>query len=180
MRFAYIAALLLTIGISGAGCGGSEAVSSAPVLTPEAQQSPDSRGEPQPRLPTIKLWLGSEELVTEQALREEERRAGMMFRKSMPENEAMLFVFPYPAQVSFWMRNTYVPLSCAFIDSDGIIREIRDMKPLDETPIASKSDRIVYVLETNQGWFERHNITVGTAVRTEKGSLRETYAGRAR
>jgi uncharacterized membrane protein (UPF0127 family) len=90
----------------------------------------------------------------------------------------MLFVFGRPHRTSFYMKNTTVPLSCAYIDTEGTILEIHDMKPLDETPIEAKSENILYVLEVKQGWFQRHNIGVGTVLRTERGSLPQTYPQR--
>jgi uncharacterized protein len=129
----------------------------------------------QPKLPTIKLWVGSQELETEQAVTLPEVMTGMMFRKSMGEHEAMLFIFTRPHRASFFMRNTSVPLSCAYIDSEGTILELHDMKPLDETPIEASSGNVQYVLEVKQGWFERNKVGVGAVVRTELGSLRETY-----
>jgi len=103
---------------------------------------------------------------------------GMMFRTNMLENEAMLFVHPYPVRASFWMRNTLLPLSCAYIDNEGLILEIHDMKPLDESPITAASEAVRYVLETRQGWFERNAVSTGAVVRTERGSLGETFFGR--
>ena len=129
----------------------------------------------QPKLPTIKLWLGSAEVEAEQALTIEQISTGMMFRKDMGENEGMLFVFGRAHRTSFYMKNTSVPLSCAYIDPDGTILEIHDMKPLDESPIDAHHDNILYVLEMKQGWFQRHNIGVGTVLRTERGSLPQTY-----
>jgi uncharacterized membrane protein (UPF0127 family) len=73
------------------------------------------------------------------------------------------------------MRNTRVPLSCAYIDPQGAILEIHHLVPLDETPVESKADNIQYVLETRQGWFERHNVNVGSNIRTEKGPLLDTF-----
>lgn len=129
----------------------------------------------QPKLPTIKLWVGSQELETEQAVTLPEVMTGMMFRKSMGEHEAMLFIFSRPHRASFFMRNTSVPLSCAYIDSESTILELHDMKPLDETPIEASSGNVQYVLEIKQGWFERNKVSVGAVVRTELGTLRETY-----
>jgi uncharacterized protein len=103
-----------------------------------------------------------------------------MFRTEMGENEGMLFVFPNPHRASFWMRNTLIPLSCAYISPEGVILEIKDMKPLDETPLTAASDGVQYVLETPLGWFERNKITPGVTIRTERGSLAETYFGRRR
>ncbi len=121
--------------------------------------------------------MGTVEVVAEQALSNDQIARGMMFRKEMGEMEGMLFVFSAPHRTSFWMRNTLLPLTCAYIDPEGVILEIRDMRPLDETPILASSDRIQYVLEMNQGWFERHKITTNMLIRTERGSLRGTYFG---
>lgn len=132
----------------------------------------------QPKLQTIKLWLGAQELNTEIARSPIEVSTGMMFREQMAENEAMLFVFPNTDYRSFYMRNTKVPLSCAYIDSQGNILEIYDMKPLDESPIPSKSDQIQYVLEVRQGWFARNKVGAGATVRTEAGSLADTFFSR--
>ena len=98
-----------------------------------------------------------------------------MYRKEMGTNDGMLFVFARPVLASFYMRNTLVPLSCAYIDPEGTILEIHDMKPLDETPIDANSENVQYVLETPQGWFKRNNIAVGTLIRSERGSLHETF-----
>lgn len=129
----------------------------------------------QPRLATLKLWLGAQELPAEIARTAVQVHTGMMYRKEMGENEAMLFVFSRPHQASFYMRNTLIPLSCAYIDSNGVILEIHDMKPRDESPIMAATDRVQYVLETRQGWFARHSISVGTEVRTERGSFADTF-----
>ena len=129
----------------------------------------------QPKLPTIKVWLGSQELVTEIAASDPQIQTGMMFRETIAENEAMIFVFDRPEYRAFWMKNVSVPLSCAYIDPDGVILEIHDMTPHETKPIESATDRIQYVLETKQGWFERNKIAIGTIIRTERGSLAETF-----
>ena len=123
----------------------------------------------------MKLWVGSQELVAELALNDRQRMTGMMFRTNMAENEAMLFVFPVPHRTGFYMKNTTVPLSAAYIDPDGTILEIHDLKPLEEKPVGASSDRIQFVLEVNQGWFERNKIGLGAVVRTEHGSLTDTF-----
>jgi uncharacterized membrane protein (UPF0127 family) len=129
----------------------------------------------QPKLPTVKLWLGAKEVQAEIASTTVQIATGMMFRKEMGEDEGMLFVFLRPHRTAFYMRNTYVPLTCAYIDPEGTILETHDMRPLDETQIEAKSDQVQYVLEMKQGWFARNNITVGTVIRTETGPLRETF-----
>lgn len=129
--------------------------------------------EAQPKLKTIKLWLGAEELETELALTEAQLQTGMMFRTNMAENAGMLFVFPWPHQTSFWMKNTIVPLSAAYIDPEGMILEIHSLKPHDTNSVFAASNRIQFVLEVNQGWFERHNVKIGALVRSDKGPLRD-------
>ncbi|MCI0535377.1 MAG: DUF192 domain-containing protein [Verrucomicrobiales bacterium] len=146
-----------------------------PPANSQASPAAQPAGQPQPKLPTIKLWLGPREITAEQALTDQQVANGMMFRKEMAETEGMLFVFAQPMRRSFWMRNTLIALSCAYIDPEGVIVEIHDMKPLDETPIQAQSDRVQYVLEVKQGWFERNQVAVGMLVRTEAGTLRETY-----
>tara|TARA_A100001037_G_scaffold278626_1_gene279708 strand:- start:77 stop:634 length:558 start_codon:yes stop_codon:yes gene_type:complete len=132
----------------------------------------------QPKLRTIKLWLGAAELKTEIARSQTEIATGMMYRKGMAEEEAMIFVFPRPFQASFYMRNTVLPLSCAYIGPDGTILEIHDMKPLEEKPIVAGTDQVQYVLEVNQGWFQRHQIQEGAVIRAEKGTLSNVFFAR--
>ena len=129
----------------------------------------------QPKLQTLKLWVGAQEMVTELAITQTEVATGMMFRKEMAENEGMLFIFAHPHQTSFYMRNTTLPLSCAYIDSEGIIQELHDLQPLREEPVMARSDNIQYVLETRRGWFERNKVGVGALIRTERGSFQETF-----
>jgi uncharacterized protein len=157
-----------------AGCNeGKRSQESKPEMT-----SPVIPGEPtaaQPKLQTIKLWLGAEELITELALNPQQTRTGMMFRTKMAENEAMLFVFGRPHQASFWMKNVDLPLSAAYIGPEGDILEIHDLQPQNTNSVTAASERVQYVLETPQGWFKRHNLGPGTVVRTERGSLAETF-----
>ena len=155
------------------GCSQTERLSSAPHAA-----APQAPSQAQPMLSTIKLWLGKEEITAEQALTPGQVQAGLMFRKEMPEDHGMIFVFSEPHRAAFWMRNTILPLTCAYIDSDGVILEIRDMRPLDESPITAASGNVQFVLEMNQGWFSRHQISKGAVVRTERGSLTESYFGR--
>src|SRR4051812_35877877 len=145
-----------------------------PVASPPAAAAPAQHQSPtkaQAKLPTIKLWLGPAEITAEIASTPIQVETGMMHRSEMAENEGMIFVFGRPHRASFWMRNTKIPLSCAYIDPDGKILETHDMKPLDETGIEASSDNVQYVLETKQGWFERNKVPVGAIVRTDRGSL---------
>ena len=99
----------------------------------------------------------------------------MMFRTNMAESEGMIFVLPMPQRAGFWMMNTILPLSAAYIDPDGQILEIHDLQPHDTNSVNAATDNIQYVLETPQGWFKRHNIREGTVIASEKGTLRKTF-----
>ncbi|HEX4264378.1 MAG TPA: DUF192 domain-containing protein [Verrucomicrobiae bacterium] len=129
----------------------------------------------QPKLPTIKLWLGPEQMDAEMCVNAEETRTGMMFRKSMGENDGMIFSLGYDQQASFWMKNCFVPLSVAYINPDGVIQEIHPLEPQNTTPVVSVTNNIRFALETPQGWFDRHHVTTGMVIRTEKGSLVQTF-----
>ena len=157
-------------------CQKSDAQKTVPPPVVPAVPQPNT--EAQPKLPVIRLFIGAAEMETEQAIRPEHRERGMMFRKTMGENEAMLFVFEQPQRVGFWMKNTTVPMSAAYIDSAGKVLEIHPLKPLDENSAQSVSDRIQYVLEVPQGWFDRRQIKPGALIRTERGTLQETYFGK--
>jgi uncharacterized membrane protein (UPF0127 family) len=96
----------------------------------------------------------------------EERSKGLMHRKNLPDGEGMIFVFERDEQHSFWMKNTFIPLSIAYITSDGRITEIKDMYPHDENPVYS-SRSVRYALEVPQGWFGRAGIRPGDVVRID-------------
>ena len=160
-----LAALLLA-----ASCEKEKTAMPPSAPTPAPPANPVT-GPAQPRLETIKLYLGAAELTVEIADENRERQAGMMHRTTMPENEGMLFVFSYPNQRGFWMENTTVPLSIAYIDPAGRVIEIHDLHPLNAQPVESRSARVQYALEVNQGWFAKNGIKPGTVLATERGSL---------
>lgn len=87
-----------------------------------------------------------------------------MHRTVMPENHGMLFVFEQPAQYCFWMRNTLIPLTVAFLDEDGKVADLADMQPRDERSHCP-SRPVRHALEMNQGWFEAHGVKVGDVVK---------------
>jgi uncharacterized membrane protein (UPF0127 family) len=95
---------------------------------------------------------------------QEERNQGLMHRKKVPEGEGMLFIFERDEVLSFWMKNTLVPLSIAFIASDGRIIEIKDMRPGDLNSVNS-SRSLRYALEVPQGWFSRAGVRPGDVIR---------------
>jgi uncharacterized membrane protein (UPF0127 family) len=123
----------------------------------------------QPKLETKEIVIvnqaGEEtRLAVELARTEEEHRIGLMFREKLDNGEGMLFVYDRDQILSFWMKNTIIPLSIAFISHDGRIIEIRDMRPQSLQSIrSSRSAR--YALEAPQGWFDRAGITSGCVVK---------------
>ena len=131
----------------------------------------------QPKLRTMKIYLGAETLDAELALTPRQESTGMMFRTNVTDESAMLFILPQAIRApnGFWMTNCPVSLSAAYIGPDGIIEEIHHLEKNDNKPVVATNDNIVFVLEVNDGWFARHNISPGTVIRTDKGSLRETF-----
>ncbi len=115
---------------------------------------------PQPRLPTVELKAGMHKIVAEVARTPQQRSTGMMMRARMAPHEAMLFVFDAASEQCFWMRNTLLPLSIAFIADDGTVINLADMKPRDDGSHCSAKP-VRYALEMNQGWFASRNIKPG-------------------
>lgn len=114
-------------------------------------------------LPEITLTIGGERLIAEVAASEPEREQGLMYRRMLPENRGMLFVFPETARHGMWMMNTYVPLSVAFIDERGVIVNIEDMQPQTQDNHAAARP-VRYALEANLGWFKKRGIKPGARV----------------
>ena len=113
------------------------------------------------KLPAIKLSAGMHVIQAEVAQSPEEHSIGLMFRKAMGTNDGMLFVFEQPSQQCFWMKNTLLPLSVAFIADDGSVVNIDTMKP--QTLDSHCSTRPVrFVLEMNDGWFVKRGIKPGS------------------
>jgi len=94
---------------------------------------------------------------------QEEHTQGLMYRKELPDGEGMLFVYERDQVLSFWMKNTFIPLSIAYITSDGRIVEIRDMYPHDESSVTSGRS-VRYALEVPQNWFSRAGVRLGDIV----------------
>ena len=129
----------------------------------------------QPRLRTMKIYLGAETLEAELALTAQEEMTGMMFRTNIQETDAMLFVLPYTQRANFWMKNCPESISAAYITPEGVIAEIHRLEANNTNGVQSVTENIRFVLETKEGWFARHNIGVGSVILTDKGSLSETF-----
>jgi uncharacterized membrane protein (UPF0127 family) len=119
---------------------------------------------PQPRLPSIDLTAGMHVIRAELAVTPAQQATGMMFRTEMPGNEGMLFVDDEPSQRCFWMRNTLIPLSIAFIADDGTIVNLADMAPRSEASHCSAKP-VRFALEMRQGWFAKRGLKAGFKLR---------------
>ena len=115
------------------------------------------------QLRSIPLTAGMHVIQAEVAASPQERAIGLMHRKSMPANNGMLFVFEEANPQCFWMKNTLLPLSIAFIDDAGQVVNIADMKPLDENSHCSAKP-VRFALEMNQGWFAKRGIKAGSKI----------------
>jgi uncharacterized protein len=119
---------------------------------------------PQPRLETIDITAGMHIIKAEVAQSATQQMVGMMFRKEMGANEGMLFANPDASPRCFWMRNTLIPLSIAFIDDDGSIVNIADMQPQSDASHCSAKP-VRFALEVRQGWFAKRGIKAGFKLR---------------
>ena len=164
----------LPLAVLLAGCGSDAA--------PDANRAPSPDDllpkHAQPKLRTMKLYLGAETLEAELALTRDEEMTGMMYRSNILETDAMLFVLPVPQRASFWMKNCPESISAAYITGDGTIQEIHHLEQNDTNSVVAGRDDIQFVLETKEGWFGRHKIVPGTVITTEKGSLPATFLQR--
>lgn len=120
-----------------------------------------AQDSPQLNLPRVQITAGIYQIDAQVAQAPEQRTTGLMFRREMPQQEGMLFVFEQPSGLCFWMKNTVLPLTAAFVADDGTIVNLADMKPqTTDTHCAMKPVR--YVLEMNQGWFTKRGIKAGS------------------
>ena len=167
-------ALLFVFLLFIAGCGGEESstpeedgpATTAPVqTTAEVTQNTIVASAPDESTTITIVGANGERTEVEVEIADDtaEQRRGLMERTELAENAGMLFVFDREEPRSFWMRNTLVPLSIAYIASDGRIVDIQDMQPLDETSHPS-AEPAQYALEVNQGFFAERGIEVGDVV----------------
>jgi uncharacterized membrane protein (UPF0127 family) len=137
---------LLSLALLLTACGGSDAAKDA------GPKSADDR---------FAIKMGDRTVQMKIAALPAELQKGLMFVKTMGEDEGMLFVFTRPQPQGFWMRNTTLPLDIGYLDASGELKEIYPLYPLDERPVSSRGRDIQYCLEMNQGWFKRHDIKPG-------------------
>ena len=177
-RSAHLNAMksLVLIGLLGvAALAGCDQKPASPPPPPTTVTGPALPTHAQSKLSVIRLWLGPAEVSAEMALTGIQQETGMMFRTNMDENSGMIFPLPFPKRAAFWMANCPLPLTAAYIDPQGRILEIHELHANDTNAVVADASNIYYVLEMNQGWFARHHIEPGTVVRTERGTLQETF-----
>ena len=121
---------------------------------------PARADSPQTDLPRIVMGAGIHRIDAQVAATPTQRQIGLMWRKEMPQNEGMLFIFEQPSVQCFWMMNTLLPLTAAFIADDGAIVNLVDMKP-QTTDSHCSTKPVRYVLEMNQGWFGKKGLAAG-------------------
>jgi len=114
-------------------------------------------------LPVKRLTAGMHVITAEIAANDAARTKGLMFRESLEPNHGMLFVFEQANVQCFWMKNTKIPLSIAFIKANGIITNIADMAPMTENSHCS-TEPVLYTLEMEEGWFAKHGISAGKSI----------------
>jgi uncharacterized membrane protein (UPF0127 family) len=143
----------------------SAALSTALLITALSAAGPAMAQQiPQTGLPVVELGAGMHLIHAEVARTDEQRAIGLMARKEMAPNAGMIFVFEQPAQQCFWMRNTLIPLSAAFVADDGTIVNIVEMQPLSDASHCSAKP-VRYVLEMNKGWFDKRGLKAGSKLR---------------
>lgn len=117
-----------------------------------------------PAKPAVVLNIKGNQIIAEVAATPEDRALGLMFRTALHPDSGMIFVFENEQPLRFWMKNTYIPLSIAFIDEDGVITDILEMAPLDTITRYESSRPARYALEANSGWFFARGIKPGDIV----------------
>jgi uncharacterized membrane protein (UPF0127 family) len=148
-----------------AACSGT---AHAPTPTPSGVDSASLT-----RLTFVNKDNSEVDLFVETADTPEERAVGIMHRESLAENQGMLFIFEQEGQHVFYMRNTLIPLSIAFVEGEGAIIEIEDMEPQTED-LHGADEPYLYAIEANRGWFARNGIAAGSEVRIARTAPTET------
>ena len=134
--------------------------------------APDSRASCPMPLPSLMLSVAGHALHTELADTPETQQCGLSKRDALPADQGMLFVFPYPVTIAFWMKDTRIPLSIAFLDEQGRILALADMAANDTRTRHHPDMPYRYALETNLGWFERHQVRPGDRVQFDLSRAR--------
>lgn len=121
----------------------------------------EDHGPPKTADDYFPIKIGDQVVKMQIAALPAEQQRGLMFRKAMGRDEGMLFVFASAQPMAFWMRNTTLPLDIGYIDSNGVLREIYPLYPLDERSVSSRGRDMQFALEMNQGWFKDRGVKPG-------------------
>ena len=175
MSFRLQAGLALALALAVAGCRRAQPNSPAAATAP----APQHLDRAQAGLPRMKLWLGDAEVDAEVCLTIPQLATGLMFREGIGTNDAMLFVFRGADQRGFYMKNVTFPIAAAYIDPEGTVQQIIQLKALDTNSVPSASSNIQFVLETAPDFFDRHGVKPGALVTSPQGRLRDVAAPRA-
>ncbi len=132
------------------GCGRSDA--------PHEQTAPKTVAD------FFVIPVGGKPVKMQLAVKPREMEHGLMERRDLKPDEGMLFIYERPQQMSFWMRNTPTPLDIGFFSADGVLKEIYQMYPYDETPVPSRSTELKFALEMNQAWFAANEVKPGAKI----------------
>lgn len=111
------------------------------------------------------LTLGDSRLEVEAAVTKLEMKTGLMHRETLPDDKGMLFIYPKPAKLRFWMKDTSIPLDIGYFDRFGKLREIHHLQPYDLDPISAKKANIQYALEVPNGWFKKEKLSIGAQLK---------------
>ena len=120
-----------------------------------------TKSAPLPISQWLEVGLATKTVSIQIAHKNDEMAKGLMFRTSLGEDRGMLFFYHPPKQMSFWMRNTKIPLDIGYFTADGVLREIYPMYPMDERSVKSKRTDLLMALEMNQGWYAKNGVKVG-------------------
>ena len=174
----FAALVVLAVLLGAAACGGEE--SSPPTTTGSGEGSDAATTEPEATTterdafgPVVLIeTAGGDEVVVavEVADSADERQVGLMGRESLPEDAGMIFLFGEDTSGGFWMKDTLIPLSIAFWDTDGRVIALLDMQPCttDPCPTYAPAAPFIGAVEANLGWFEEHGVAVGDVVELEE------------
>ncbi len=110
------------------------------------------------------IKVGARVVRMQLAIRPPEMQRGLMERRDLGRDDGMLFLYEKPQQLQFWMRNTPTPLDIGFFSSDGVLEEIYPLHPFDEKTVSSRSSRLQYALEMNQGWYQENGVKPGVSI----------------
>src|SRR5215469_4323962 len=142
--------ILALLAVFWVGCKKADTKTAADTNAPDGIPA-----HAQPRLQTVKIYLGAETMDAEMAVTRDENETGLMYRTNIDDSTAMMFYLHQPMLPpgGFWMTNCPISLSAAYISPDGVIEEIHHLEKNDNVPVVATNDNIIFVLEVNDGWF---------------------------